>query len=287
MYALIQLRSPATHRARVIAANNILNAMFMIISSILAGALLGAGFSIPQIFLFVGLANAVVAFYIFMLVPEYLLRFMAFVVSRCIYRFRITGDENIPTRGAALLACNHVSLVDPVLLMSASPRPICFVMDHRIFRMPVLGSLFRLAKAIPIAPRAEDPGLYDAAFAAASKVLREGDLLAIFPEGGLTRNGELQVFKGGLMKIIENAERDGIDVPVIPMALSNLWGSFFSRIEGSAMSHPFRRGIFSRVGLSVGKPVAAADVSPELLQAKVAALLSEEARLACNASRLA
>lgn len=286
MYALIQLRSPATHRARVIAANNILNALFMIVSSILAGALLGAGFSIPQIFLFVGLANAVVAFYIFMLVPEYLLRFMAFVLSRCIYRFRITGDENIPTRGAALLACNHVSLVDPVLLMSASPRPICFVMDHRIFRMPVLGSVFRLTKAIPIAPRAEDPALYDAAFAAASKVLREGDLLAIFPEGGLTKNGELQAFKGGLMKIIENAERDGIDVSVIPMALSNLWGSFFSRIEGSAMSHPFRRGVFSRVGLSVGKPVAAADVSPELLQAKVAGLLREEARLAGHAARL-
>ena len=279
MYALIQLRSPPTHRARIIAANNILNALFMIVSAILAGALLKAEFSIPQIFLFVGLANALVAFYIFMLVPEYLLRFMAFFLSRCIYRFRITGDENIPTRGAALLACNHVSLLDPVLLMAASPRPIYFVMDHRIFRMPVLGSVFRLAKAIPIAPRAEDPELYDAAFAAASRVLRDGDLLAIFPEGGLTKNGELQAFKGGLMKIIENAARDGVEVPVIPMALSNLWGSFFSRIEGSPMSHPFRRGFYSRVGLSVGKPVAAADVSPELLHRKIAALLQWNPRL--------
>ena len=231
MYALIQLRSQPTHRARIIAANNILNALFMIVSAILAGALLKAEFSIPQIFLLVGLANAVVAFYIFMLVPEYLLRFIALMASRCVYRFKIQGDDNIPAQGAAVLTCNHVSFIDPVLLMAASSRPIYFLMDHRIFKMPVLGWLFRLAKAIPIAPRAEDPAAYEAAFEAAAKVLREGDLLAIFPEGGITKNGELQAFKGGIMKILENAERDGLAVPVIPMALTNLWGSFFSRVE--------------------------------------------------------
>ncbi|MBC7438003.1 MAG: MFS transporter, partial [Bdellovibrionales bacterium] len=149
MYALIQLRSQPTHRARIIAANNILNALFMIASSVIAGALLGAGFSIPQIFLFVGLANAVVAFYIFMLVPEYLLRFVAWVASRFIYRFKVVGDEHIPVQGAAVLVCNHVSFVDAVLLMAASPRPIRFVMDHRIFRIPLLGAMFKLAKAIP------------------------------------------------------------------------------------------------------------------------------------------
>ena len=252
MYALIQLRSLPTHRARIIAANNILNALFIIVSSVTAGALLGAKFSIPQIFLFVGLANAVVAVYIFMLVPEYLLRFVAFMVSRCIYRFKVTGDDSIPTQGAAVLTCNHVSFIDPVLLMAASPRPIHFVMDHRIFKTPVLGWFFKLAKAIPIASRAEDPVLYEAAFEAAAKVLREGDLLAIFPEGGLTKNGELQEFKGGIMKILDNAKRDGVDAPVIPMALTNLWGSFFSRVEGQAMAKPFRRGFGSRVGLNVG-----------------------------------
>ena len=275
MYALIQLRSPATHRARVIAANNILNALFMIVSSVLAGALLGAKFTIPQIFLLVGLANAVVAFYIFMLVPEYLLRFIAFMLSRGVYRFTVKGDEHIPTSGAAVLTCNHVSFVDPVLLMAASPRPIYFVMDHRIFKTPVLGWFFRLLKAIPIAPRSEDPAAYEAAFEAAAKVLRAGDLLAIFPEGGLTPNGELQAFKGGLIKILENAERDGLQVPVVPMALTNLWGSFFSRVEhGSAMVRPFRRGLWSRVGLNVGAPLAAAQVQPEALKARVQALFN-------------
>ncbi len=273
MYALIQLRSQPTHRARIIASNNILNALFMIVSAILAGALLKADFSIPQVFLFVGLANAVVAFYIFMLVPEYLLRFIALIASRCIYRFRVQGDENIPVQGAAVLACNHVSFIDPLLLMAASPRPIYFVMDHRIFRMPVLGWLFRLARAIPIAPRAEDPAAYEAAFEAAARVLRNGDLLAIFPEGGITRDGELQPFKGGIMKILENAERDGLSVPVVPMALTNLWGSFFSRIEqGGAMVRPFRRGLLSRVGLNAGPAMTAAQVQPDLLRARVLAL---------------
>ena len=274
MYALIQLRSQSTHRARIIAANNILNALFMIVSAILAGALLKAGFTVPQIFLFVGLANAVVAFYIFLLVPEYLLRFIAFMISTCMYRFKVTGDHHLPTQGAAVLTCNHVSFIDPVLLMAASPRPIYFVMDHRIFKMPVLGWFFKLLKAIPIASRTEDPVLYEAAFEAAAKVLRDGDLLAIFPEGGLTKDGELQLFKGGVMKILENAKRDGVDAPVIPMALTNLWGSYFSRVEGAAMTKPFRRGFFSRVGLKVGSALPADQVQPAVLQERVATLLA-------------
>jgi 1-acyl-sn-glycerol-3-phosphate acyltransferase len=275
MYALIQLRSQPTHRARIIAANNILNALFMIASSIIAGALLHFGATIPQIFLLVGIANAVVAGYIFLLVPEYLLRFVAWIASHLVYRFRITGDENIPVKGAAVLVCNHVSFVDAVLLMAASPRPIYFVMDHRIFKVPVLGWLFKLAKAIPIASRKEDPVAYEAAFHAAAQVLREGDLLAIFPEGGITRDGTLQEFKGGIMKVLERAAADGVHPPVIPMALTNLWGSFFSRVEqGGAMVRPFRRGFFSRVGLNVGSPVPSTQVQPDLLRRHVALLLA-------------
>ena len=274
MYALIQLRAQPTHRARIIAANNILNALFMIASSVIAGVLLQLGMTIPQIFLLVGLANAVVALYIFLLVPEYLLRFIALFASRCVYRFKVRGEDNIPVQGPAVLTCNHVSFVDPVLLMAASPRPIYFLMDHRIFKMPVLGWLFRLAKAIPVASRAEDPAAYDAAFEAAAQVLRNGDLLAIFPEGGITRDGTLQAFKGGIMKILENAERDGLTVPVVPMALTNLWGSFFSRVEqGGAMVRPFRRGWLSRVGLNAGAAMPPAQVQPEALRARVMALL--------------
>ncbi|MDB5945151.1 MAG: glycerol acyltransferase, partial [Ramlibacter sp.] len=269
MYALIQLRAQPTHRARIIAANNILNALFMIGSSIIAGLLLKMGATIPQIFLLVGIANALVACYIFLLVPEYLLRFVAWFMSNIAYRFRIEGEENIPLSGAAILVSNHVSFVDAVLLMAASPRPIRFLMDHRIFKVPVLGWLFRLAKAIPIAPRAEDPAAYEAAFEAAAQVLRDGDLLGIFPEGGITQDGTLQEFKGGIMKILERQP-----APVIPMALTNLWGSFFSRIEQrGAMVRPFRRGMFNRVGLKIGMPMPLSAVQPELLHQRVIQLL--------------
>ncbi|MBK8527116.1 MAG: MFS transporter [Rubrivivax sp.] len=270
MYALIQLRSQPTHRARIIAANNILNALFMIVSSIGVGLLLGLHFTIPQVFLIVGLLNAVVAFYIFMLVPEYLLRFVAFVLTRCIYRFSLRGDEHIPTTGAAVLVCNHVSFVDAVLLMAASPRPIRFIMDQRIFAIPVLGWMFRLAKAIPIAPQKDDPKTYEAAFAQARQVLADGDLLCIFPEGGITRDGQLGEFRGGIMKILQTHP-----VPVVPVALQNLWGSYFSRVEqGNAMVRPFRRGLFSRVGLVAGPAVAPADVTPQRLREQVAGLLA-------------
>ncbi|MEW6704885.1 MAG: MFS transporter [Pseudomonadota bacterium] len=270
MYALIQLRAQASHRARIIAANNILNALFMIASALIVGVLLKSGFTVPQVFLFTGLANAVVAGYIFLLVPEYLLRFVAFVATRTVYRFRLRGEEHIPTEGAALLVCNHVSFVDAVLLMAASPRPIRFVMDHRIFRIPLLGWLFRLAKCIPIAPQKEDPAAYAAAFEAADRVLAEGELLGIFPEGAITRDGQVAQFKGGVMKILERRP-----VPVVPLALQNLWGSFFSRVEqGRAMVRPFRRGLFSRVGLVAGPAVPAPEVTPEGLRERVQRLLA-------------
>ena len=269
MYALIQMRSEPSHRARIIAANNILNALFLIGSSVGVGLLLKAEFTIPQVFLIVGLLNAVVAFYIFMLVPEYFLRFVAFIATRLVYRFKVRGDANIPTEGAAILVCNHVAFVDPVLLMAASPRPIYFIMDHQIFKTPVLGWFFRLAGAIPIAPQREDPVIYEQAFARARKVLDGGDLVCIFPEGGLTRDGQLGEFKGGVMKLLESNP-----VPVIPLALQNLWGSFFSRAGGAAMSKPFRRGLFSRVGLVAGDAVDAAAVTPASLRERVGVLLA-------------
>jgi len=269
MYALIQLRAQPTHRARIIAANNILNALFMIVSSLGVGALLAAGLTIPEVFLVVGLLNALVATYIFLLVPEYLLRFLAWILTHVIYRFRVRGEEHIPTEGAAILVCNHVSFVDAVLLMAASPRPIRFIMDHRVFKVPVLGWLFQLGKAIPIAPQREDAAAYERAFAEANAVLADGQLLCIFPEGAITHDGELAEFKGGIMKVLATHP-----VPVVLLALTNLWGSFFSRIErGRAMVKPFRRGLFTPVGLNAAAAVPAAQVTPALLRERVAELL--------------
>jgi 1-acyl-sn-glycerol-3-phosphate acyltransferase len=152
--------------------------------------------------------------------------------------------------------------VDALLLMAASPRPIRFIMDHKLFATPVLGAIFRLAKTIPVASQKEDAEIYANAFAEAEKTLAGGDLLCIFPEGVITRDGEIQPFKAGIMKVLATHP-----VPVIPMALQNLWGSFFSRVDGKAMTRPFRRGFYSSVRLVVSPPIAPEQVTPESLQA--------------------
>ena len=272
MYALIQLRTQPSHRARIIAANNILNALFMIVSSLLAGALLGAGFSVPEVFGATALLNVLVVGYVFWLMPEYIVRLVMLLVTRVVYRLKVRGDVHLPTEGAAILVCNHVSFVDAVILGVVSPRPMVFLMDHRIFKMPALGWLFRALKAIPIAPQKEDPEAYERAFERARQVLQEGELLCLFPEGAITRDGKLQPFKAGIMKILETDP-----VPVIPAALHNLWGSTFSRIDGAAMARPLRRGLFNRIGLVVGEPIAPERVTPEELQQRVQALLDEPA----------
>ena len=247
----------------------------MIASSLLAGGLLAAGLTIPQVFLVVGVMNALVTFYIFMLVPEYFLRFLSWLLSNLIYRFKVSNAEAIPQQGPVVLTCNHVSFVDAVLLMAASPRPIYFLMDHRIFKTPVLGWVFKLAKAIPIAPQRDDAAAYEQAFEQAAQVLKNGDVLAIFPEGAITRDGELGAFKPGLLKILASAKQADLSVPVIPMALTNLWGSYFSRIEGVAMKKPLRRGLWNKVGLRVGEPIAGDQVRMDQLKQQIQALLNQ------------
>ena len=267
LYALIQIRSEASHRSRVIAGNNILNALFMVVAALLATALFQAGLTIPQLFLMTALLNAAVAVYIYTLVPEFLMRFLVWLLIHSVYRLEKEGLEHIPEEGAAVLVCNHVSIVDALIIAAACRRPIRFVMDHRIFRIPVLNFVFRTGRAIPIAPAKEDPALRDRAYEEIARALERGDLVAIFPEGRITDTGEVYPFRPGIQRIVERTP-----VPVVPMALRGLWGSFFSRMGGSAMTRPFRRGMFSKIALAVGVPVAPQGVTPERLQAEVLAL---------------
>jgi 1-acyl-sn-glycerol-3-phosphate acyltransferase len=267
LFALIQTRCDPAHVSRTIAGMNIMNALFMVGAALVAMVLLKAGLTIPQIFLVTAILNALVALYIFSLVPEFLMRFLAWLMIHTFYRVRITNGEAITAHGAGVLVCNHVSYVDAIVIMAASPRPIRFVMDHRIFRIPFLSWVFRTARAIPIAPVKEDPWLTEKAFVDIAQALHEGELVCIFPEGKLTRDGELNAFRGGIQKIIERSP-----VPVLPMALRGLWGSLLSRDPSNPFARHFKRGLFSRLELVVGEPIAAEQVSPALLQEKVATL---------------
>ncbi|MCU0938283.1 MAG: 1-acyl-sn-glycerol-3-phosphate acyltransferase, partial [Burkholderiaceae bacterium] len=192
---------------------------------------------------------------------------LSWLLVSVFYRLDKRGTERIPAGGAALIVANHVSFIDALVLMAVSPRPIRFVMDVGIFRIPVMSWLFRQAKAIPIASAKADPALMERAFARVSEELRDGQLVCIFPEGRITDTGELYPFRPGVTRILE---RD--PVPVVPIALQGLWGSFFSRQGGAAMTRPFRRGLFSRIGINVGAQVAAPQAQPEHLQGAVAVL---------------
>jgi 1-acyl-sn-glycerol-3-phosphate acyltransferase len=211
-----------------------------------------------------------VAIYIYSLVPEFLMRFLCWLLIHSVYRLRKEGLDNIPDEGPALITCNHVSFVDALVIAAACPRPIRFVMDHNIFRVPVLSFVFRTGRAIPIAPAKQDPALLEKAYDEVAAALKAGELVAIFPEGRITDTGEMTPFKGGVRRIIERTP-----VPVVPMALSGLWGSFFSRRDGRAMTRPFRRGIFSPIALKVGEEQAPQTVTPEALQGLTLAMRGE------------
>ncbi|MDR3386336.1 MAG: MFS transporter [Rudaea sp.] len=273
LFALIQARSEPARRSRVIAANNILNALFMVVAAALSGILLNKiGLSIPGLLLATALMNAVVAMYIYTLVPEFLLRFIDWVLINTLYRIRTAGLENIPEHGPVLLVCNHVSFMDPLVIMGCVRRPVRFVMYYKIFQIPVVNLVFRAAKAIPIAGAKEDAAIMQRAFEEVDKELAAGSIVCIFPEGAITRDGDMQGFRPGVEKIL--ARRP---VPVVPLALRGLWGSIFSRRDSAFGRARLPRRFWSKIGLVAGMPVPAAEATAPVLEAKVRELRGDAA----------
>jgi len=270
MYALIQSRTDPSHTSRVIAANNILNALFMVVAAGFGAFLLERGLSVPQLFLVTALLNAAVALYIYRMVPEFLMRFIVWLLIHSVYRLRTRGLEHVPETGPAVVACNHVSYVDALVIAAGCRRPIRFIMDHNIFKIPVLSFVFREGRAIPIASSKEDPQALERAYEETARALQAGDVVGIFPEGRLTPDGDIQPFRGGIKRIV-----DETPVPVVPMALRGLWGSVFSR-EGGRAFFKRPRGPFSKIELVAGAPIAPAAVTPEGLQESVAELRGDQ-----------
>ncbi|MBT8070812.1 MAG: 1-acyl-sn-glycerol-3-phosphate acyltransferase [Gammaproteobacteria bacterium] len=263
LYALVQQRTEPSHRSRVIAGNNILNALFMVISAIIAMYLLGsAGFTIPQLFLFTALLNMVVAAYIFSIVPEFMIRFLVWILIHTIYRVEVKGIEKIPETGAVIVAANHVSFVDPLIIGGVIRRPVRFIMYFRIFQMRVLNFIFKYGKAIPIAGQNEDPEVLAKAYRSIQEEIAEENVLGIFPEGKITSDGEIQTFKSGIEKIVEKQP-----VPVVPMALCNLWGSLFSRRDPLLKRRPYK--FRARIELRIGEPIAPAELTAERLEQEI------------------
>lgn len=271
LFALVQQRSEEKKRARIIAANNVLNALFMVLATAFSLFALSSGLNIAQLFLVIALMNAAVAAWIFTLVPEFIMRLFVWVMIHLFYRVKKTDLDKIPDSGPCVLVCNHVSFIDALILAGCVRRPIRFVMYHKIFNIPLLSFIFKTAQAIPIAGARENPELMQQAFDKVSTALQEGEVVCIFPEGKITQDGSLNAFKQGIIKIIE---RD--PVPVIPMVLRGLWGSFFSRKHGNAMTKIFPRGFFNRIEVVAGDSIPAQDVTLSHLQKEVASLIPEQ-----------
>jgi len=264
LYAFVQRETPEPQRARVIAALNVFNALFMVVSAGIGILMLGLiGIGIPEFFLVLSIMNLVVAGFVYQQVPEFALRFVVWVLSHTIYRVRHEGLHRIPEEGPVLLVCNHVTYMDALVIAGAVRRPVRFVMDYQIFKTPILGALFRLAKTIPIGPKNKVPEIYNAAFERIDEELDAGNVVCIFPEGRLTSDGEVAPFKSGVEIILERRP-----VPVVPMALRGLWGSFFSHCGGTALRH-FPRRFWSRIELIAGEPLPAEKATAGALEARV------------------
>jgi len=263
LYALVQARSEPAHRSRVIAGLNILNSLFMVVAAVMAMLILGpAGLEIPDLFLISAILNAVVAVYIFSLVPEFLMRFLVWLLIHTIYRVRVTGMDHIPDEGPVIIASNHVSYVDPLILGGMIRRPVNFVMYHRIYNIPLLRFVFKTGKAIPVAGRSESPEILEAAFRRIHEVLAGGDVLGIFPEGRITEDGEIQPFRAGVEKVVSEQP-----VPVVPVALCNLWGSLFSRRDPLHKRRPYK--LWARIEMRIGAPIPPVEVTAVRLEAEI------------------
>ncbi|MBB77075.1 MAG: acyl-[ACP]--phospholipid O-acyltransferase, partial [Planctomycetaceae bacterium] len=178
-----------------------------------------------EIFLVCGIGTVPVCLYIIWLIPQATIRFLVWIASGLVYRIRLYGEEHVPEEGGALLVANHVSWIDGILILLATARPVRMVAyAGSYFKNPLMGWVARSWGVILISggPKSIRQGLDTA-----REALNQGELVCIFPEGSLSRSGQLQAFRPGTLKILE-----GADAPVIPVYLDELWGSIFSFSEG-------------------------------------------------------
>ena len=267
--AYLQHRSPRESRGRILAASNFLTFSGILLASILFAVLrmpLGGGRELltpQQIFLLAGAFTIPVFLYIIFLIPQASLRFFVWLLSLTIYRVRVFGRENLPKTGGAVLVPNHVTWIDAIFLMLTSSRPIRMVAwAANIEANPTLKRLATMFGAIPIDPT--KPKLIVKALRTAREAVANGELVCIFPEGGLTRTGQVQAFKPGLLKILE-----GTGAPVIPVYLEGLWGSIFS-FKGEKFFWKWPERIPYPLSIHFGKPIAQPDDIHQIRQAVLA-----------------
>jgi len=258
--AMLQQRSGKEEKGQLIATNNFLNTLGILLASGLFW-LLRQGLQIPpdQIILFVGLLTVAATIYMLCALPDFVVRFILWLFTHTLYRIRIIGQEHVPFRGPALLVSNHVSFVDALLIGASVQRFIRFVLHREFYDSRWLHWFFRLMNSIPVSA-GNRRDIIDS-LKRSRKELAEGHVVCIFAEGAISRTGHLLPFKRGLEKIVE-----GTKVPIIPVHLDQIWGSIFSFKEGRFF-WKWPQQIPYSVTVSFGKPLPPTATTQEVRQA--------------------
>ncbi|HTC22374.1 MAG TPA: MFS transporter, partial [bacterium] len=246
--ALLQQKAQSGEKGRILATNNFMNALGMILAFGML-SLFGGVFHLPvdKSILILGVMTFGVTLYLLTILPDFLVRFCLWLFTHSLYRIKIVGQQNVPFRGPALLVCNHVSQVDAPLVGASIQRFIRFMMWKPYYEIKWLNWLFRLMNTIPVGGGNRQEVLQSLERAHAE--LKAGHVVCIFAEGGISRTGNMLPFKRGFEKIME-----GLDVPIIPVHLDRLWGSIFSFKDGKFFTKLPQQIPFP-VTISFGKPL--------------------------------
>lgn len=235
--AFIQQRIPADRRGEVFGASSFLSFSAMIASS-------GLFYLLTQTFhisargcvLTTGMFAAVPAVLACLRLPNFFTRFWLTRLIRRLYKIRFQGTDNLPCKGGALLICNHTAYADALILQAATQRPVHFIMSRDVFKTWKWATpVFKLTDCISI-HTSDGPRALVQSLQKAKKLMEDGAIVAIFPEGELTKNGNLMEFKKGFERIAKNS-----NCPIIPAHIGNLWGSIFSFKNGKpGLKRPHR-----------------------------------------------
>lgn len=268
LYTILQQKAEEGKRSKAIAANNIINSLFLVVVSLFSAFLLSVlKISLSTLFLIIAIMHVGVTIYIVNKNPYYILSAIAKVIVKLCYRFKVEGRNKIPHDGGCVVICNHVAYMDALMLIATVKRPMRFVVYHHIYNNKCLNALFRFASLIPIAPPNEDMKVFKSSFKAIAQSLDNDEIVMIFPEGSLTRTGKMKHFQRGVELILRQNP-----VPVVPMYLHDLWGSFFSH-SGKGVFKGIK-GFRPRVHLSIADPVN--ETSAQVLEGIVRDLGDEE-----------
>ncbi len=245
----LQQRSPKEARGGIIATTNMMTWVGILLGNAAYLGMGQLGMGSRTAFLFTGVATLTVLGVSCLILPIMLVRSILWILTNTIYRLKVTGREHIPEEGGALLVANHVSFIDALVITASIDRPIRFIMADEIYQIPWIRPIAKMMQAIPISAMGGPRELVES-LRTATTAIQNGEIVCIFAEGQISRTGQMLPFRKGFERIMK-----GVEAPIIPVYLDQLWGSIFSFANGKFFFKRPRR-IPYPIGVSIGEPLS-------------------------------